>query len=98
MDQPTEHIVPIYGATIQYAKDVDTSMKLGPVDTKFIQQVTGTFLYYARSVDATMLVALSAITSDQSAPTAKKWQKRSNFLIMSQLTLMRFSRTAQATW
>ena len=75
MDQLHEHVVPVYSATIQYTKNVDTPTKLGPVDTKFIQQVTGTFLYYTRAVDATMLVALSATASDQSAPTAKTMVK-----------------------
>ena len=80
MDQPHEHVAPVYGATIQYAKDIDTSTKLGPEDTKFIRQVTGTFLYYARAVYATMLVALSAIASDQSGPTAKTMAKTLKFL------------------
>ena len=39
MDPPHEHTAPVYGATIQYAKNIDTSTKLGPEDTKFIQQV-----------------------------------------------------------
>ena len=47
---------------------------------QFIQQVTGTFLYYARAVDVTMLVALSAIASNQSAPTAKTMGKALTFL------------------
>ena len=70
----------IYGATIQYAKDIDTSTKLGPVDTKFIQQVTGPFLYYARAVDAKMLMALITIASNQAAPTATTMAKRLKFL------------------
>ena len=41
--------------------DVDAATKLVPKGKLFIQQVTGTNLYYARTVDATMLVALSAI-------------------------------------
>ena len=46
MDQPHQHVIPAYGAKIQYAKDVDTSPKLPPEDKLFIQQVTGNFLYY----------------------------------------------------
>ena len=71
-DQPHKHVLLTYGAKIQYAKEADTSTKLGPKEQKFIQQVTGTFLYYARAVNATMLVALSAIASEQAAPTEKK--------------------------
>ena len=51
MDQPHKHAVPVYGAEIQYAKPNDVSKKCEPVDKLFIQQVTGTFLYYARLVD-----------------------------------------------
>jgi len=80
MDQPHEHAVPVYGAKIQYAKDADSSAKLGPEGKLFIQQVTGTFLYYARAVDSTMLVALSAIASDQAAPTENTMRKTLQFL------------------
>ena len=75
MYQPHDHVVPIYGAMVQYANDIDTFTKLGANDTKFIQQVTGTFLYYTRSVDTTMLVALITIASDQYAPTANTMGK-----------------------
>ena len=71
-DQPHKHVLPTYGVKIQYAKEADTSTKLGPKEQNFIQQVMGTFLYYARAVDATILVALSAIASEQAAPTKKK--------------------------
>ena len=80
MDQPHQHILLAYGAKIQYAKDADTSPKLPPEDKLFIQQVTGTFLYYARSVDLTMLVALSTIASDQANPTEETMKKTLKFL------------------
>ena len=80
MDQPHEHAAPVYGARFQYTKDIDTSTELGPVDTEFIQQVTGIFLYYARAVDAMMLMALSVIGSDQLGPTPKTMRKTLTFL------------------
>ena len=46
----------------------------------FIQQVTGTFLYYARAVDPTMLVTLSAIAADQASPTQQTLEKTLYFL------------------
>ena len=67
MDKPHQHTVLVYGAEVQYAKPADTSTKLDGEDIKFIQQVTGTFLYYARAVAATMLLALSAMATDQAA-------------------------------
>ncbi len=54
---------------MQYAKNGDTSKQLSKEDKTFIQQVIGTFLYYGRAVDSTMLTALSSIASTQSAPT-----------------------------
>ena len=80
MDQPHAHAVPTYGAKIQYAKSDNTSTKLGKEDKLFIQQVTGTFLYYARAVDGTMLVALSAIALDQASPTEETMKKNKQFL------------------
>ena len=80
MAQPHQHAVPVYGVKIQYAKEADKSALLDPVDKTFIQQVTGTFLYYARAVDATMLLALSAIAFDQSAPTENTTKKMLKFL------------------
>ena len=46
----------------------------------YIQQVLRTFLYYARAVDPTMLVALSAITSEQASPTRATIKKVDQFL------------------
>ena len=83
--QPHRHVVPRYGAKIQYASKEDTSPKVDDDKKKFIQQVTGTFLYYARPVDPTMLVALSvAIAADQSNPTKNTYEKTLIFLIMWQ--------------
>ena len=45
-----------------------------------MQQFTGTFLYYARAVDSTMLVALSAIAAQQSDPTQETLEKTLKFL------------------
>ena len=75
MDQPHKHALQVYGAKIQYAKSEDKYVKLGKEDKLFIQQVTSTFLYYARAVDRTMLVALSAIAWDQASPTEETTRK-----------------------
>ena len=44
-------------------------------------QVTGTFLFYARAVDATMLTALSALASEQAHPTEATMRKCKQFLM-----------------
>ena len=80
MDQPHKHAILVYGIKVQHAKEANTSAKLNTANKLFIQQVTGIFLYYAQAVDATMLVALSAIASDQSAPTKETMTKTLQFL------------------
>ena len=53
---------------------------LGKENKKYIQQVLGTFLYYARAVNLTMLVSLSAIASEQASPTTSTMEKVDQFL------------------
>ena len=79
-DQPHPHTLPTYGRTIQYAKEEDNLPKVGDEEKLYIQQVTRTFLYYARAVDSTMLVTLSAITAQQSDPTQETLEKTLKFL------------------
>ena len=74
-DQPYQHVIPNYGAKTQYAVGPDGTALLDKDGKKFVQQVTGTFLYYARAVDSTMLVALSVLASEQASPTKKQWRK-----------------------
>jgi hypothetical protein len=45
--QPYPHIKPVYGATKQYAETIDMSPALSKEDKKYVQEVFGTFLYYA---------------------------------------------------
>ena len=59
----------------QYSQQPDSSPLLSEKQTKYIQQVVGTFLYYARALDSTMLPALNDIGSQQAAPTQKVMNK-----------------------
>ena len=70
-NSPYPHVSPNYGAKIQYVEDELDSPTLSKEDTKYIQAVTGTLLYYARAVDPTILPALSAIATEQAKPTQK---------------------------
>jgi len=47
---------------------------------KRVQQIVGSFLYYAQAVDPTILMALSTISSQQSAPT-ENTMKRVNQIL-----------------
>ena len=58
----------------------DDSPLLNKEKKKFVQEVTGVFLYYARAVDSTMLVALSAIAAEQGSPTENTLKRVNQFL------------------
>ena len=78
--QPHPHVPPNYGAKKQYAEEEDLGPVLGKDEIKFVQQVLGTFMYYARAVDSTILVALSAIATEQQEPTKKTLERVNQFL------------------
>jgi len=66
---PYPHTPPQYGAKRQLAELPDSSPLLDEKGKKFIQKVNGKFLYLGRAVDLTILTALSALASQQAAPT-----------------------------
>ena len=69
--QPYPHAKPIYGAKAQHTKDVDTSLLLDKEGKTYIQEVIGTFLYYTRCTNSTMLLALGFLATQQANPTHK---------------------------
>ena len=69
-----------YGYKAQYATAEDNSQLLAPADKIFIQELTGTFLYYARAIDATMLPALGLLANQQAAPTENAMTLAKQFL------------------
>ncbi len=77
---PHPHVIPQYGAKTQYAKDEDESPSLSKEETKYVQTVAGTLLYYARVVDPTILTALSAIATEQAKPAQNTLKKVKQFL------------------
>ena len=70
-NSPHPHIAPNYGAKVQYSPENDDSPPLDKEDTKYIQAVAGTLLYYGRAVDNTILTALSAVATEQAKPMQK---------------------------
>jgi hypothetical protein len=61
---------PVYGAKTQYVEDEATSTALSAKDVNKLQQLTGTLLYYARSVDPTLIMHINVLASEQSRATA----------------------------
>ena len=53
---PYAHVAPTYGRQVQCEEPVDKSDLLPPSETKLIQKVVGTFLYYGLAIYKTILV------------------------------------------
>ncbi len=79
-DQPHQHVKKRYGAKVQLTNPLNTSPIPNKAGKKFIQEVSGVFLYLVQAVDSTMLTALSSFTLEQSAPTERTMQKCLQFL------------------
>ncbi len=72
------HVILQYGAKMQYAKEDDESPPLSKKETKYIQAVAGTLLYYARAVDTTILPSLNLIATEQTKPTQETMKTANN--------------------
>jgi hypothetical protein len=64
----------------QKPNKLDDSPPLCTDKAKYIQQVVGSLLYYARAIDMTILHALSDIASTQANPTQKTLDKTNQLL------------------
>ena len=65
---PHRWTAPVYGQKIQLANS-DLSPLLDKAGIKRVQQISGLFLYYSRSCDPTIIVALNEISNCQASPT-----------------------------
>jgi hypothetical protein len=68
-----------YGKDNQSPSPLDKSPRLDKAK-KHIQQIVGSFLYFAQAVDPTILLALSEIASQQAAPTENTMKRVNHFL------------------
>jgi hypothetical protein len=71
---------PQYGAKIYMTTPINTTPSLTDTQTKQLQQVVGTFLFYARAVDGTMRHALNALLATQTKGTRATAQALIHFL------------------
>jgi len=67
-DSPHKHVPPQHGAKVQMTT-LDSSPPLDAAASTRIQEIVDVFLYYARAIDNTMLVALGTIASQQASAT-----------------------------
>ena len=58
----------------------DDDAKFTPQAIKHLQKIVGTFLFYSRAVDPTMLMALSIIATEQTQGTQTTKEKAEHFL------------------
>ena len=72
---PHRHIPPQYGQQQKFVPPPDKSTKLGPTETTHIQRIVGSFLYYGRAVDPTILPAINEIGYSQAQPTQQTQDK-----------------------
>jgi hypothetical protein len=70
-NSPHPHAIPQYEAKTQYAESQDKSPFYNKEDTKHVQAVMGTLLYYAHAVDSMILTALSSLATEQAKPTQR---------------------------
>jgi hypothetical protein len=67
---PHQWTQPAYGQKLQLAP-IDETPKLDATGKLFVQSCVGSFLYYARAVDPSILPAINEISAAQAAPTQK---------------------------
>jgi hypothetical protein len=66
---PHNHIEPNYGSKQQFVPEPDNSPALEQKQITRLQQIIGTFLFYDRAVDSTMLPALETLAQAQTRGT-----------------------------
>jgi hypothetical protein len=77
---PHDWSKPAYGQKQQFVAPPDDSKLLDRDGINRIQQVIGTFLYYARAIDVTAMVAIGSISSEQSKATENTAKKVTRLL------------------
>ena len=71
---------PVYGRRRKYANDPDTSSLLSQENKMCVEQVIRVFIYYARSVNLIILMALNLIAESQDSPTEKNFSRCTQLL------------------
>ena len=77
---PERFIPAKYGTKDSQRPPSDKSQRLSPPEVKRLQVIVGIFLWYARTVDGTMLGAINRIGSRQAKPTQQVMDAADHFL------------------
>ena len=73
---PHPWTAPKYGQKVQYAKILEKNTNLTPKQRKLLQEFIGTFLFYARAIDNTMLEPIGTIATAMTTSTWDNLSKR----------------------
>ncbi len=87
----------MYGKDNQAPSPLDDSPLLDEAGKKRVQKFVGSYLYYARALDFTILMALSEISSQQSAPMENTTKRVNQILITCGHIQMQSSGTVHLT-
>lgn len=79
-DSASIYIPPTYGIQSQQIAIEDTTSLMSESDRKQLQSICGTFSWYARITDPTMLTAINKLSSAQARPTEAVAVARDRFL------------------
>ena len=93
---PHEWNKPVYGKSFQQAVEEDQAEKLDEKGKLRVQKIVGSFLYYARAIDNTILPALNEIVANQETPTTntnKKLTRLLNYMATYPNAKIRFFRS-----
>lgn len=94
--QPHTHNLPQYGTKVQLTAEVDASPPRDKEGMKGIMQIVGSLLFYARIVDATLLMSLSNLAAHKQKVQNTQGKQCISFWITVQSTQMQQSDTMQA--
>ena len=80
VDAPHAWTAPCYGRTVQHAPLQDMTPLLSTAATGLLQSAVGSLLFYARTVDPSMLPGLNEVSVQQSKPTEATQRKVNQLL------------------
>jgi hypothetical protein len=93
---PHDWTKPAYGRRQQFVTPHDDSDLLDQDGINCVQQVVGTFLYYASAIDSTAMVAINSISGEQAKATentAKKVTRLLNYFATHPEATLRYNKS-----
>ena len=97
-NSPNQWRRPQYGTIIKYAPDDDITSELGKDEKTKVQHIFLTLLYYAQTLDCTMLTSLKTILEQRfNLQDAQPRPSLSSSIVQQQIQILLLD-TKQVTW